>query len=341
MQDLNLPNLQNSTAIVTGAAGFCGSHLTRALLNKGIKTTALVRSGSDSHTIEELKRLGAKIVIGDINDKASLRQAFQGQNYIFHLAALFRQARFPDSEYMKVNFEGTRNVLEIARECGVRRVVHCSTNGVHSDMKRVPANEDEPYSPTDIYQHSKCEAEKFAREFAKAEKPEVVIVRPAMIWGEGDRRILKLFRGIHKGIFPIIGSGKTYTHWIHIDDLANAFMLAADVKEAKGQTYLIAGKDPIYFEDLVKIIYRIAGKKPWPFKIPAWPIQLLGSVVEAICRPLGIEPPIHRRRADFFIKNRAFDISKAKRELKFAPTNSVEHEARRIYNWYQEHGWLT
>jgi len=332
--------LSGQNVLVTGATGFVGSHLTRRLLDLGANVKVLARDTSDPEFLREVISKGAQVVRGTITDLAKVSEAADGVAYIFHIAALFRQAKFSDSYYYDVNVEGTRNVLNAARAKGVTRVVHCSTNGVHSRIRNLPADETEPYSPGDIYQETKCEGEKLARaRFERGEVPGVVI-RPAMIWGEGDRRILKLFRGVAKRRFPIIGTGKTLTHWIYIEDLVDAFLLAAQVEKALGQVYIIAGREAVTLEHVVNTVAKVAGVKPLPFKIPVGPVKMLGSLVEMLYKPFGVEPPIYRRRVDFFTKSRAFNTTKAQRELGFSPRYGFEEELERIYAWYLKEGWL-
>lgn len=326
--------------LVTGATGFVGGHLARRLLKEKAEVTLLVRRSSDPKTLAELEAAGARLVYGDITSPDSVREAVDGQTYVFHCAALYREAKFPDEAYMQVNFEGTRNLLEACKLAGVKRMVHTSTIGVHSHIPNPPAREDEPYLPTDSYQISKTEAEKLARSYFESGALDGVILRPAMIWGEGDRRILKMFKGVAHRKLPLIGTGKTWTHWIYVEDLVDAYLLAAVTPAARGQTYIIAGKRPVLMKEVFATIARIAGVKPLPFRVPAWPIQIAGSCVEALCRPFGIEPPLHRRRVDFFVKNRWFDTSKAQRELQFKPRHEFEEEARIVYSWYRDHGWL-
>lgn len=335
-----MSEFQGVKVLVTGATGFVGGHLARRLLAEQADVTLLVRPTSNPELTAEFAKLGAKLERGDVTDPASVRKAVSGQTYVFHCAALYREAKFPDEAYMQVNFEGTRNVLEAVHALGVKRVVHTSTTGVHSHIPNPPARENEPYHPTDVYQVSKTEAEKLARSLFEPGIVNGVILRPAMIWGEGDRRILKLFRGIARRKLPIIGTGKTWTHWIYVQDLVDAYLLAARTEKAQGQIYFIAGRTPVLMEDVFKTISAIANVPLLPFRVPAWPIQTAGSIVEAICRPFGIEPPLHRRRVDFFVKNRCFDTTKAQTELGFCPRHSFEEEARIVYSWYRDQGWL-
>lgn len=325
--------------LLTGASGFSGGHLARKLIDLGANLTLLVRN-PNSDPIREFARKGARIIQGDLRDRAIVFEAAKEQELIFHIAALFREAKHADQIYFDVNLNGTLNILDAADTLGVRRVVNCSTNGVHGTIDNPPGNEDSPCKPGDVYQESKLQTE-FAIAKRVAERgSDIVIIRPAMIWGEGDRRFQKMFKAIAKRRFPIIGTGKTLCHWLYVQDLVDGFLLAGMVPGAKGRTYLLAGKDVVTLQHTVNAIADEAQVKTLPFRIPAAPVQILGSFVEAVCVPLGIEPPLHRRRVNFFVKNRAFDISRARSELGFRPQLDFREEVSRIYSWYRDNGWM-
>ena len=324
-------------ALVTGSTGFVGSWMCRELLSAGYEVRALHRRSS---SLAALEGLAVDRVEGDFTDLSSLRHSFAGVDYVFHIGALYRQAKFPDHVYFQANAEGTRNVFEAACAAGVKRVIHCSTIGVHSHIEHPPANETEPYAPTDVYQQSKVEGEKIALDYYHSGRMDGAVIRPAMIWGPADTRFLKMFRGIAARRFPLIGSGDIWTHWILVEDLVRSFRLAAETPASRGQVYIVAGDRPARLREVVERIAHGFGVEPLPLRIPAWPIQLAGSLVEALCRPFGIEPPLHRRRVDFFVKDRAFNVSKARTQLGFVPRMKLEDEIRYICDWYVQHAWV-
>lgn len=281
-------------------------------------------------TAAHLDQDHVEIVQGDMKDPESLARAVEGVAGIFHIAALFRQAGFPDEEFFKINAEGTASLFEAAKHAGVPRLIHCSTVGVHSTIKEPPANEEHPYCPADIYQETKMQGEKIALANFKSGPVRGVVIRPAMIYGPNDARTGKLFRMIAKKRFFFVGPGNAYTHWIDVRDLAVAFILAMEHEERNGEIYIISGATPVRLKEMTKIVAEEIGVNPPWLHIPVRPMQWLGSAVEAVCRPLRIEPPIFRRRVDFFIKNRAFDSSKAREELGFQPAQDLRGEVRDI-----------
>ena len=322
---------------LTGASGYTGGHLLKRLLARGDTVKALVRP--DSITTE-VKGSGAEIVPGSLGNTGGARALVSGCDAVLHVAAVYRTAGHPDSYYREVNVLGTKVLLEAAAEAGVRRFVHTSTVGVHGDVKNPPADEEAPLAPSDIYQETKAEAETMAREFGLTHGLEVAIVRPGAIYGPGETRLLKMFKGIARGRYAVVGTGKPHYHLVYIDDLVDGFLLALDRPEAAGETFIIAGPRSLSQDDLAREVARATGGSVWAFHIPAWPIQRLGDLVEGLCIPLGIEPPIHRRRVDFWVKNRSFSIQKARRLLGYDPHVDVEEGVRRTARWYREQGWL-
>lgn len=324
-------------ALVTGSTGFIGSTLCEELVDAGVQVRALHRASSNTTF---LTGLPIELAVGEVTDRDSLRAAMHGCDVVFHLAALFREAKFPASEYWRVNLEGTRLVLDVAEELGVSHVGYCSTTGVLGDVKNPPADETTPYAPLDVYQESKTEAEKLAIERFRSGRLAGTVIRPAMVYGPRDTRLFKLFRGIASRSLPIIGDGKTWCHWVLGRDIARAFRLAAETSASHGNIYIAGGAHPIRLDESMRIIADEYGVPLLPFRVPVLPIQLIGSLVEALCLPFGIEPPIHRRRADFFIKNRSFDCSRARNDFGYTPTFSVEEEIRFVARWYVGAGWL-
>ena len=321
-------------ALVTGATGFTGGHLSRHLAARDYAVRALVRrTPSDADPRIEY-------VNGDIRDRASLERAAAGVDVVYNIAAIYRQAGLKDGEYRAVNAEAVRTVIEAAGRAGARRVVHCSTVGVHGDVEHPPANEDAPLKPGDIYQVTKLEGERIALQASRDTGVEVVIARPTGIYGPGDRRLLKLFRGVARRKFVVLGDGQIYYHLTYIDDLVEGFRLCGDVAAAAGRTYILAGGEVTTLNELIERIAREAGVSPPALHLPVWPFWLAGAACEALCAPLGIEPPIYRRRVDFFTKSRAFDISRARAELHYDPKVSLTEGIRRTLDWYRAAGWL-
>jgi nucleoside-diphosphate-sugar epimerase len=315
--------------------------LATALARRGYAVKALVREkslgkfrGSDAATA------GVVAVGGDLTDAGAIRHAAEGVDVVYHIAATYREAGQPGSAYRAINVGGTRHVLEAAKAVRARRVVHCSTGGVHGHIEHPPATEDAPLAPGDVYQETKLEAETLAREFGRRESFDVVVARPIGIYGPGDTRFLKMFRGIARGRFPMLGSGAVFYHLTYIDDLVEGLRLCGEHPAAARRTYILAGPRYTTLNELATLIARELGVTPPRLHLPVWPFWLAGLACEAVCVPLRLQPPLYRRRVDFYTKSRAFDTTRARTELGFAPRVDLEEGIRRTAAWYRAKGLL-
>jgi len=325
------------TVLVTGGTGFTGGHLVRRLAGAGDTVRALVRT---PEAAGDLRDAGIDVVAGDLTDRDSLRRACEGVDVVYNIGALYRTAGLPASAYFEVNARGAEWIVIAAAEAGVRRVVHCSTVGVHGDVEHPPANEDAPLRPGDVYQETKVEGERLASAAAERSGIELVIARPTGIYGPGDRRLLKLFGAVARGRFVLLGSGQVFYHLTYVDDLCDGFRLCGTVPAAAGRTYILAGGEVTTLRELIGITAEVAGVAPPRVRLPVWPFWLAGAACEAVCAPFGIEPPIYRRRVDFFTKSRAFDITRARQELGFAPVVGLREGIGRTLEWYRGQHWI-
>jgi nucleoside-diphosphate-sugar epimerase len=323
---------------VTGGTGFTGGHLVQRLVKDGYEVSALARKTSNT---ELLKKLGVEIILGDITDKDLLKKALSGFDMVYHLAAMYREGGgIGEKQFRDVNVNGTKNMLEASMHANIDRFIHCSTAGVHGHISKPPADESYPYNPGDVYQETKVEGEKLALDYFKKGLPGVV-VRPVGIYGPGDLRFLKLFKAIQTGRFVMVGDGKVLYHLTYIDDLVEGFILCGKKENALGQTYIIAGERYLSMNEFVEIIAKALEVKKPKIRFPLfWPVWTAALLCEALCYPLGINPPIFRRRVDIFRKDRAFDISKARKELEYRPQTSIEDGINKTAEWYRKEGYL-
>ncbi|HUP38884.1 MAG TPA: NAD-dependent epimerase/dehydratase family protein [Vicinamibacterales bacterium] len=323
--------------LVTGATGFTGGHLARTLAHRGYRVRGLARQSSQARDLESA---GIEPAIGALDDRAAIARAVKDIDIVYHIAAIYRHAGISKATYRSINATAVGDLINAAAAAGVRRVVHCSTVGVHGDIEHPPANEDAPLRPGDIYQITKLEGERIAREAAQRTGVPVTIARPSGIYGPGDRRLLKLFRGVARRRFVVLGSGDIFYHLTYIDDLVEGFRVAGEASAAANRTYILAGGEVTTLNELIALIAAEAAVKPPALKLPVWPFWLAGAACEAVCVPLGVEPPIYRRRVDFFTKSRAFDIARARTEIGYAPQVGLRDGIRKTLAWYKERGWL-
>ena len=158
----------------------------------------------------------------------------------------------------------------------------------------------------------------------------VRIIPPAVIDSDGLHR--SNLRGLRETLADLSPPAEVC--------LVDGFRLCGTVPAAAGRTYILSGPEVTTLNDLVAITADVAGVTPLPLHLPVWPFWLAGAACEALCRPFGIEPPIYRRRVDFFTKSRAFDSSRARTEIGYAPRVALREGIGRMLAWYREAGWL-
>lgn len=323
--------------LVTGAAGFVGSEIVRHLLQKGLRVRAMARRMDQ---LAGLAHPHLELCEGDLGDRAALDRAMQGVAGVFHIAALFRHANQPDEAYWATNVQGAQNVIDAAVAAQVPRLVHCSTVGVLGHIAHLPADENTPYNPSDVYQRSKMEGEKLVLDAFRSGRLSGVVIRPGMIYGPGDTRTRKLFRMIAHRRFFYAGRGDNLVHFVDVRDLARAFWLAMEHTERNGEIYIVAGEKALPLREFSEEVARALDVPPPWICLPVRPLQLLGSLCEAICVPLRIPPPIYRRRVDFYTHHRSFDVRKARSELGFVPAQTIQGEIRDIIEDYRRRKWI-
>lgn len=324
--------------LVTGGKGFLGSHIVARLSEFGEEVRIFAHSKPKDKKEDET---GNNIIYGDIRDSNAVDKAVKGVDKVIHLVSNFRKGGSDKNEAYSINVDGTENVLNASLKYGVKRLVHCSTIGVHGSVKEVPANEETPYNPGDLYQETKLIAEKKVWEFYEKTGLPMTVIRPISMCGPGDVRMLKLFRMINKGKFMMIGKGNAFFQPAYIDDVVDGFFLCLGKKEAIGEVFIIGGEEYVPLRELVQLIATELNVSLSKYRVPLTPVLILASICEKVCVPLGIEPPLHRRRVSFFQNNRAFSVEKAKRVLGYEPKVSLKEGIKRTIEWYKEKGWLS
>lgn len=329
---------KNTRVLVTGATGFTGIVLTKKLVDAGLDVSAVARATSN---LEPFEGLPITWFRGDVFDDSVIHEAMQAQEYVFHVAAAFREAKSSERDYWNVHVKSTQLIAEkILSVPGFKRLIHVSTFGVHGHIENPPATEETPFSPGDAYQRTKLEAELWLKEYAQKNDINYTIIRPAAIYGPGDRRLLKLFKMATQPFFPLLGKGKCMYHLVHVDDLTNAMLVAATHPEAQGEEFVIGGDEPIPIAELAGIISQHFGRKTRIVRLPIGPFFLLADICEKICQPLKIEPPLYRRRVAFYSKDRDFDVSKMRNTLGYVPRYSNKEGIIQTADWYVEKGFM-
>lgn len=321
---------------VTGGTGFTGAALAERLLDEGHEVVVLDKKpGLNDETLE---RKGARITYASVTDHEAVARCTAGVEVVMHLAAAFREIGVPDELYKSVNVLGTRIVVEEALKAGARKLIYCSTQGVHGNIENPPGDESSPIAPADYYQQTKYEGE-LEMKALDGTPLEYTIIRPTAIYGPGDPgRFVMIFRRVAKGTFPMFGSGRTFYHPVYIDNLVDAFVLAARPGVGAGRAYIIADAEYLTIEELVRRSAKAMEVQVRIPHYPIWPLLAAGHVCEKVCKPFGIEPPIFPRRVDWFRQVRAFRIDRARRELGYEPRIGIDEGLKRTADWYRATG---
>jgi nucleoside-diphosphate-sugar epimerase len=322
------------TTFVAGATGFVGRRLVRALAEEGDRIRALVRPSADAGS---LRAHGVEIVVGDVTDRAAVERAMRGCEVAYNLATPRRGSTAGVHE--AVNVAGTEHVLQAVRKAGVRRVVHCSSAGVHGRLRQLPATEDAPFDPASVYHASKAAGERVVLDHVRTYGISAVVARPSAVYGPGDLRNVKLFGDVLAGRLTTIGKGRHPYHMTYVEDVVQGLRRCADAEVATGQAYFVAAERARPLADLFHAIADAAGIELRERSLPSSPFVFTSAVLRRLLRPLGVDPPLGQT-VHFFTVARALDISKAKRELGFRPRFSLEEGIRLTLAWYVAEGHL-
>lgn len=329
--------------LVTGGTGFIGSHLAEEgrRLGAEVVVLGLTDRPEERANAELLSRQGVEVLSGSITDAELCRRAARGVTHIFHLAVAMREGGKSDEFFEAINLDGTRHLLEAATAQRVQRFVYCSTIGIYGHRAPGVTSEQSPLAPGNIYERTKVSAEGLVREFTDHCGLPAVVLRPADVYGPRDQRLLKLFKGVSRGRFPLFGAGKGRRHMVYVDDVVSAFFKACERDEAVGEGLIVAGPESCTLRELIDEVARATGSRRFGLRLPLAPMLTLAAVVEDVCAALKVDPPIYRRRMDFFHSDSEFDISRARRVLGWEPRVDLPEGIRRTLADYRRVGALS
>lgn len=328
--------------VVTGVTGFVGSHFAELALAKGHQVVGICNSGGSAKQAlrSQLESQGATLRDGNILDASSLIDSMKDADCVCHFAAAFRESGVDDEYFRRLNVQGTANALEAAAKAGVRRFVLCSTAGIYG--QKVPGTIDETATaaPYNGYERSKLESEELLRARAQQLGIEYVIIRPASVYGPRDERLLKLFKSAAKGRFPLFGKGEGRRHMIFVTDLADAFLKAATVPEAASQDFIIAGPRSVPLHEMLAELAKVVKRPSCGPRLPLAPMLMLAAVVEDLSRLVKVNPPIYRKRMDFYLNDVAFSTNRARRILGWQPQTDLHDGLAQTFESYRSQGAL-
>jgi dihydroflavonol-4-reductase len=314
--------------LVTGANGFTGSHLVKALLTRGDRVVGLVRKSSD---LSRLADCNVQLVYGDIGDRAALQAALQEIDVVFHTAAYVELGLVDAAKMEQINVEGTRAVLETAKAAGISKMVYCSTIGIFGDTQGKTI--DETFQRTQqnfssAYDRTKYLAQQLVDEYAANDFP-VVSVMPSGIFGTDDPHFGPVIDTFLKGKLKLWAGGDRVTGIVHVDDLVEGMLLAAE-KAPPGAYYILSAGD-LTTREMFQILSRETGI-PAPAEAPKFLVRLLGNLLDPIGRLLSWQPPLSRERVHYLYDRCVrVDATKARQELGWNP-RSVEQVLKELVN---------
>ncbi len=323
-------------ALVTGATGFVGSHIVRTLLDDGHSARALHRTSSK---LDALAGLSYESALGDVTDLDALRAACAGCDWVFHVAAVADYWRADRAHMMEVNVEGTRRVLQAARETGVKRVVFTSSAAAIGLRDKHPASEADAFNlaPDQFpYGYSKALAEAVALEAVQAGQ-EVVIVNPVIVLGPGDLNVisgdfvLKIKR--LQWAIPVPPGGIAV---IDVRDVARMHIAAARQGQV-GERYILGAANYTYAHWFA-LVADVVGAGAPGLPLPRWSLPLLAEWFEA-AQSCGVSLPVDGDQLRLGGRDLYFNFGKAWRELA-EPLIDMRQSLKDTYWWYFEHGYV-
>jgi NAD(P)-dependent dehydrogenase (short-subunit alcohol dehydrogenase family) len=318
--------------LITGAGGFIGSHLAKAMIQKGYDVRGLFLPREDADFFENL---GGEVFRGDLTDPSTLEGIADKVDMVFHLAARTLDWGTP-RQFEAIMVHGTGHLLD-ASKGHIRRFIYFSSVaalGLKQDLKGV-AEDAERIKTKVPYSDTKIIAEDLVTRYCRQNKIEFTIIRPANVIGPGSVWVNEVLNQFFKGPFPLIGGGKAPGAFIYIDNLIYGTLLAAESEKSAGKTYHFRDDYPITWGEYLKTISSWVGKKPCisvPFKV-AWS---LGWFFETLLVPFGIRPPVTRLSSGCMGRNLEIDTGLAKKELGWSTRVPQDQAMDRIKSWVEE-----
>src|SRR5581483_10884545 len=266
--------------LVTGANGFIGSHLVRALLQRGHEVHCLVRPTSD---LTSLRGLPVTLHLGDVREPETLAAPLRDVEYVYHLAA--RLMATSQQEFEANNAQGTINLLRCTEQAAaprLKRFLYVSSQAAAGPGRNAtPKDETAPLEPISWYGASKQRAEEAVRSYAG--RLPFTIVRPPSVYGERERDISQTFPLVERGLQPVLGGPQTALNMVYVEDLVQGMIDAAESEETEGQTYFLVHPQLLHPRDVVQTVARALGKpRGVMFPVPLFALRLFAPVAELL-----------------------------------------------------------
>jgi nucleoside-diphosphate-sugar epimerase len=312
--------------MVTGAAGFIGGHLTRHLAGLGHEVLALDVSPHPA----SLRGKGISFHQVDLRDASRFAPLLQDVAVVYHLASVHLEVHADRAAFEETHVRAVDRLVSDCAEHGVRRLVHTSSVGIYGHVTHPPAREDSPRAPETPYEQTKLAGETAALRRASEVGLDIVVLRPAWVYGPGCRRTAKLLRAVRKGAFFYVGGGRNLRHPVFIQETLEAYVRAADApRTSSGQAYIIAGPRSLTLREMIETCASALGVPSPRWNLPVSVARGLAWAVEAASKVVGREPLFSRRSLAFFLNDNAFETSAAARDLGFQARVDFDEGIRR------------
>jgi nucleoside-diphosphate-sugar epimerase len=327
----------NPIAVVTGANGFVGSHLVDLLVSKNYQVRCITRKSSN---IQWLKNKNVEIYDCGLFDKQGLRKAFTNADYIYHVAGVVKSKK-PEG-YFKGNVDTTKVLLDVVLEfkVNIKKFLIVSSQTVAGpSVNEIPVNEKDLPHPITTYGRSKLAQEELAKKYM--DKLPITICRAPAVFGERDTEIFIFFQTFSKGLFTTIGFDKKLVSLIHVSDLVDGLVIAAENSTSAGQIYFISSEEFYTWQQVGESTSKIMNKKPVHIAIPHFVVYTIAAIAQFFALFSSKPATLNIEKARDLTRHAWIcSTEKAVKEIGYHQKISIEAGIRRTVSWYKENGWL-
>ena len=324
-------------ALVTGGTGFIGSHLTEALIRKGVQVRCLLRKTSD---VKWLKGLPVEFVAGDCSDKTSLEKAVSGVDWVFHLAGATKAIR--EQTYLDVNGFGTENLIQACLETNLhlQKFIYVSSQAAAGPSRNgISKKESDACQPVSFYGRSKRMGEESVLTHAR-ELP-AFILRPSAVYGPRDKDMFALFKCLSRRIKPCFTGPRQRLSLCYVQDIVQGILLAAEIEGRSGEVFFLSDGNDYRMEEIGDILAHAMGITALRIRVPRRMVAGIASFSEHLSKVFGSPPLLNKDKAEEIVqKEWVCDITKANALLGFEPRFPLLEGARLTFEWYKKEKWL-
>ncbi len=333
---MELTKNSKPSVLVTGATGFVGGNLVEALLKKGCSVTCLVRTTSDTRSLEKMP---VRFLIGDLENSKAM-PALGRIDTVYHVAGAIKS---PNRDgYFRTNQTGTRRLLEFLADAepGLSRFVHVSSLAAAGPSREGRAlTEGQKPNPISWYGESKLRSEEEVLKFSGAFP--VTILRPSAVYGPRDRETLIIFRMVNRGCLFTPGKSTRFFSLIHVDDLTAALVHAGEQDTSSGEVFFISRPEAYTWDEVGRAIARELGRRYRRIAFPAQMASIAGFGGDLWARLTGRAATLNSQKVRELLEpSWLCNPSKAQARLGFSPQVDLEHGIRLTAIWYRSHEWL-